>query len=665
MALSRAGVAGRVLYGLLFVAVLPVGLVVWARATEGVVCLPAFQNVWGGGILAFIGVLLFGAASFSLWRDGGGLPMNAYPPPRFVERGLYGYLAHPIYVGFVVLCAGVSLAAGSASGLWLVTPVVALAAAALVVGYETPDLRERFGDQLRPPRLRLPRATEEEPNTWGRISVYFLVLLPWLLAYEGVQFIGIPADAVSSYFPLEVNWPVLEWTAAVYSSVYLLVLMTPLVAATGRVLRRFSMSGLVATAFVTLVYLTVPLIAPPRPFEATTWLGQILALEQGFNNTVASFPAFHVLWAFFAAAAWPGRFRIVAFLWAGAISVSCVTTGMHSLADVGAAILLFPLLHRYDAVWDLLRQVAERVANSWREWRFGSLRILNHGFFGALSMATGVIIAGVAVGPGFLPGGAIVALCALLGAAACAQWLEGSSVLLRPLGFYGGILGGCVGVAVSEALTGNGWILLGGFAVAAPWIQAIGRFRCLIQGCCHGGPAPPHVGIRYLHTRSRVTSLSRLAGAWIYPTPLFSILGNVVIGVLLVRLWSLGVPPTFIAGSYLVLSGLARFIEETYRAEPQTRQVGGLHIYHWFAIGSVLCGAVLTGMDAAPPAQWLHATTPGSLFLALGMGLVAGFAMGVDFPGSNSPFSRLAGVEGDPRLLKPEEIGSTFQVNRP
>jgi hypothetical protein len=199
-------------------------------------------------------------------------------------------------------------------------------------------------------------------------------------------------------------------------------------------------------------------------------------------------------------------------------------------------------------------------------------------------------------------------------------------------------------------------MLLGGFAVAAPWVQAIGRVRCLIQGCCHGGPAPPQVGIRYFHSRSRVTQLSDHGGVPVYPTPLFSILGNVLIGAFLLRLWSLGVPPTFVAGCYLVLSGPARFVEESFRAEPQTKLVGPLHIYHWMALGSLLFGALLTGIDSAAPHSWIHSPGWALGVISLGLGLVAGLAMGVDFPGSNRRFSRLADVEGTPRLLRPEEI---------
>src|SRR5690349_4177915 len=114
--------AAKVLYGALFAVALPVLLILWARAAADVVSLPVFKNLPAGMVLAAIGAWMMIAGWVALWRDGGGLPMNAFPPPRFVSRGPYRIVSHPIYVGFVGLCLGMSIVTGSASGLWLVTP---------------------------------------------------------------------------------------------------------------------------------------------------------------------------------------------------------------------------------------------------------------------------------------------------------------------------------------------------------------------------------------------------------------------------------------------------------------------------------------------------------------------------------------------------------------
>jgi prolipoprotein diacylglyceryltransferase len=163
-----------------------------------------------------------------------------------------------------------------------------------------------------------------------------------------------------------------------------------------------------------------------------------------------------------------------------------------------------------------------------------------------------------------------------------------------------------------------------------------------VNGCCHGGPASPAIGIRYVHRRSRVTKIAALANVPLHPTPLYSILGNVVVGLVLLRLRALGAADVLVVGLYLVLSGIARFVEESYRAEPQTRVIAGLHIYQWLAIGQTVAGIVTTTLPSVPRAGGFVAPSLPLVAAAAVMALVTGLAMGVDFPQSNRRFSRLA-----------------------
>jgi protein-S-isoprenylcysteine O-methyltransferase Ste14 len=644
---------GPLLYGAAWALVAPAGLVLWARATAGSVPLPPLHSPAAGMLLVAAGVLLMGSGMHGLAAYGGGLPMNAYPPPRLAQRGIYGWVAHPIYVGFVVAAAGAAIWGGSASGLWLVTPAAGLALAALVLGYERHDLRRRFGTLPRP-RIALAAAEPGPPLLRERLSIHVLVLLPWLLSYQALHLAGVPRDAATSYLPFEAAWPVLEWTQPIYASAYAMIVLTPFLIRSRAALRGFAVSGLVATAVVSLIYIAVPLTAPPRPFEATTLSGQLLALERAMGHTVAAFPAFHVIWPLLAAAAWRSRGRgwsMVAHGWALLIAVSCITTGMHSLLDVAAALAIAPLLREPGRIWTALRRAAERLANSWREWRIGPVRIINHGFYAGAGGALGAWIAGVVAGPELLAAVVVISMAGLLAAAVWGQCLEGSSVLLRPIGFYGGIAGGLAGVA-ALALLGLDWMAaLLGFALALPWVQAAGRLRCLVQGCCHGGPTAAHVGIRYAHSRSRVTQIAGLTGPPLHATPLYSLLGNVVTGVLLLRLQMLGAPAGIIVGGYFILNAVVRFVEESYRGEPQTPIVARLRVYQWLAVAGFLIGVAFTlaGPDAIPAAGAMaDARVLGGALL---VGVIGWFVTGVDFPGSNLPFSRLGPADGAPRML--------------
>lgn len=633
----------RFCYGFFFLILLPALLWFWARQTERFVPLPAIASLPWGVALAAAGLLAMAAGMAALMMYGRGLPMNAFPPREFVQRGIYRLLAHPIYVGFTAFCAGVAIAAGSASGLWLVSPMVALGCTALVAGWERHDLAQRFGADRPRPALSLPPDEARQPHPAERAAVYALVLLPWLALYEAVRALGIPAGAITLYLPFERHLPVMEWTEVFYGATYLFVFLAPLAAASARSLKEFSVAGLLATGAGTLMFLIIPVTAPPRDFIPRGFPGQLLQWERALDTPAAAFPSFHVIWAILAARVWADAFPAWKMLWwgcAGLISLGCVTTGTHAIADVAAGGLIAWMAIRSPGVWEWLRRRTERVANSWREWNFGPVRIINHGAWAGAGTFLGLWLIGTLLGPAATVPILAVALCSLVTAGLWAQFIEGSPSLLRPYGYYGGVFGVVIGIGLIRLAGEPLWLPLAGFAVAGPLVQALGRMRCLVQGCCHGREAPAAAGIRYTHPRSRVCRLSEFAGIPIHPTPLYSILWNVVTGSLLLRLWFLQSSPSLIAGLYLILNGLGRFVEESYRGEPQTPVFGRLRMYQILAVLSVFAGMALTMIDpgtSIPPARFSW----GALAVAAGFGLFTWFALGVDFPRSNRRFSRL------------------------
>jgi prolipoprotein diacylglyceryltransferase/protein-S-isoprenylcysteine O-methyltransferase Ste14 len=647
-------VIGRLAYGVLWVVVIPIGLWRWAVALDPSFPLPAVHRPILGGLVASIGLALVLTGVAGLARHGDGLPMNPFPPTRLVRTGVYRWIGHPIYLGFAMVVVGWSLFVGSPAGLWLVSPVTALALAGLVVGYERHDLLSRFGPAaLRRPRLALPPDDEGRPRSRERLSVIALVLMPWLLWYAAVQSLGRPIDAFVTTLDFERRWPVLEWTEALYASAYLLIPLTPLLLRTRRALRAFALQGIVATVVVGLCWVVVPVVAEHRPFSPQGFWGDLLVAERDGSAGVAAFPAFHVLWAWIAAEGWRANARTtgrMAWAWIGtswalATTLSTLTTGMHSVIEVVAAMLLFVPIRRFDHWYLTILQAAERVANSWREWRLGPVRIINHGFFAAAAAVAGVLVSGTALGGGHETAVVWVALGALLGAGLLAQWLEGSSRLLRPFGWYGGVVGGALGAVVATS-TGVGLLpLLAAYAVALPWIQMIGRMRCLVQGCCHGRPTDPAIGIRYHHRRSRVTQLAHLAGVSLHPTPLYSMAGNLVIGLVLFRLRMLGAPDQLVLGSYFIASGVARFVEESFRGEPQTMTLGGLRLYQWLGVATLLAGVGITLLPATAHQAGFVAPSATLLWATAGIAALSFFMMSIDFPASNRRFSRLAAAD--------------------
>ncbi|MEI6107657.1 MAG: diacylglyceryl transferase, partial [Opitutae bacterium] len=104
---------GKLVYGLTFCVVLPALLYGWAQALGAKYpTLPMVSSPAAGLLLMAAGGSLLVRGMWELWTLGGGLPMNAFPPERFVTRGLYGWLPHPIYCGFALLMFGLFCSAG-------------------------------------------------------------------------------------------------------------------------------------------------------------------------------------------------------------------------------------------------------------------------------------------------------------------------------------------------------------------------------------------------------------------------------------------------------------------------------------------------------------------------------------------------------------------------
>lgn len=318
---TRDRIAERSVWAVLVV--LGALLALWARQTDGVVRLPAVESRWGWAVVGLASVFL-----------AGGLMRRA---PGGVHRLMPG----PIHIGFAGMAVGLSLVLGSASGLWLVSPVVIAGAAAVAWG----SRRARRGGG---PLIRIAPDDEGRPDVWAKLSVFPLVFIPWTLAYKAVTAMGVPHGAVVSYLPMERRWGVVRWTELIYFTPYVLVTISPLLARTNRQLRRFELSGLLATGVVTFIFVTVPLIAPAKAFDHSGVLGWMLEAERAVDEVegTACFPSFHVIWscigATLLAELWP-RWRALIWAWAVAVSVSCVTTGMHSVVDIVAGFAIFPL----------------------------------------------------------------------------------------------------------------------------------------------------------------------------------------------------------------------------------------------------------------------------------------------------------------------------------
>ena len=636
-------ITGKVLYGLLFVAVIPVILILWAKYTHDAVSLPMLDNLLPGYILLITGAIFICAGMWSLWTLGKGLPMNAFPPKRFVKNGIYAFTRHPIYLGAALLSFGLSAVTRSASGFWLVSPIFSLLMVAYVAGFENEKTESLFGSQDYKPFLSLPAAIGISPSFTERLSSYFLVFVPWLIVYEAFIFIGAPKDAIITNLPFEKHLPIWEFSVVFYSFYFVFSLSVPLVIKTRKQLRCYITDMWFALIIVGIFYLVFPMVVKQKDFIPHSFLGRLILFERSLDGESGALPSCHVILAFMAATYFSRsfvRFKWIWYLLAALISVSCITTSAHSILDVVAGFITYIIIICRQQIWNFIRKQAERLSNSWREWRIGPVRIINHGFYGGAAGFAGTLLAGFFLGSQYALLCFAIMVFVLIGAGLWAQIIEGSPKLLRPYGYYGGLTGGIIACVLAHFIFSiDFFILLASFAMAAPWIQALGRLRCLVQGCCHGKPSNENIGIRFTHPNSRVNKISGLSGVPLHPTQLYSIGTNIITGLVLIRLFRIGISSSFIIGIYLILNGTGRFVEESFRGEAQTPYWSGMRIYQWIAIINILIGIIFSAI----PNTGVLVFQPNllSLIVAIGMGILVTIASGVDFPESNRRFARL------------------------
>lgn len=394
-----------------------------------------------------------------------------------------------------------------------------------------------------------------------------------------------------------------------------------------------------------LLQLLLPFYCEARAVASSGLFENWIITERLYDGAGAAFPSFHVIWVIIAAAVFSKikpALRIVWWLTALVITISCSTTGIHSIPDCISGILVGVIAVQIVPVFRFLQRSSERIANAWHAWQTGPLRIISHAPYSFLAGFTGAFIAGLFIGDN----GALLFLvvATLAGGALWGQLVEGSSRLLRPFGYYGSLIGGGIAWLLLPVLFHVPWMQAGmALALAAPFAQAAGRLRCLVQGCCHGAETHSVPGIRYTHPKSRVCCISGMQGKPVHNTPLYSIFSNIVIGLVLLRLWYEHVPQSFIVGLYFILAGLSRFVEEAWRGEVQTRIAGGLRLYQWAALASIAVGICFTCVPAVAASPVTGTVDAVFWLCAAGSGLLSAFAMSMDFPKSDARFSRLSG----------------------
>ena len=209
------------------------------------------------------------------------------------------------------------------------------------------------------PRIVIPPASDDPPTSAHRAAVLLYVLVPWVCAYFAIQALGIPSNRIDLSMPFERSWPVLQWTTVIYVSAYVQAPLAVLIAASQRGLRRLAIAGALASVVVGICWIVIPAVVVHRPYTPHGWLGRVLMFERWQDDGTVSFPSMHVVWALLSADVWADRARVsgrkswgvIGYAWAIAISMTTITTGMHYVLDVVAAIPVYFAVRNPGRLW--------------------------------------------------------------------------------------------------------------------------------------------------------------------------------------------------------------------------------------------------------------------------------------------------------------------------
>jgi len=111
---------------------------------------------WVGGALIVAAAPVFLDFLLRFVFEGHGTPVPIAPPQRLVIRGAFRFVRNPAYLAAVVLLVGEGLLFGS-PGVLVYALVMSLVFHVLVVGYEEPHLRSKFGADYEAYRRKVPR----------------------------------------------------------------------------------------------------------------------------------------------------------------------------------------------------------------------------------------------------------------------------------------------------------------------------------------------------------------------------------------------------------------------------------------------------------------------------------------------------------------------------
>ena len=167
------------------------------------------------------------------------------------------------------------------------------------------------------------------------------------------------------------------------------------------------------------------------------------------------------------------------------------------------------------------------------------------------------------------------------------------SLLMEGMVFYGGLLGGILGIALVARKKKKNFfefsdLMAPCFCVA----HAFGRIGCLLVGCCYGVQVGETTQFG-LCTYDGTCAVRYLDGAMRLPVPLLETIFLLLLCVVLVCIYRKEKHLGITTGWYLILYAIWRFVIEMFRGDAERGKFGPLYTSQWISIAILLAGAVI------------------------------------------------------------------------
>lgn len=155
------------------------------------------------------------------------------------------------------------------------------------------------------------------------------------------------------------------------------------------------------------------------------------------------------------------------------------------------------------------------------------------------------------------------------------DWRE---LLVSGRSVAGALLFGFLAAEVAKPLLGYRLPPNDRFAMVLPFSLGLGRLGCLLEGCCRGIPWDGPLAVTYEDGIPR------------HPAPLYEMMFDFGVGLMLVALWRRGKLPGRLFALFMILYAAFRFASEFWRET--AKAFFGFSAYQWICVAMLLAGAL-------------------------------------------------------------------------